>query len=163
MAPGARVADELEELRLQVAALQKGLQVTREQVKSLKAEVAALKWATSGNTSTSSTSEGASSGSSIGLNTGTSSGSSSSSDAARLGAFTNLCQKGYIIRTEVIGKLENARNLTAPTDDALVQAEAALRRLREYPDDKKAADALEQAVRRFKERAKPKTPPSNQQ
>jgi RNA polymerase sigma factor (sigma-70 family) len=153
---GARVADELEELRLQVAALQKGLQVTRDQVKSLKAEVAVLKWATSGSTSTSSTSEGASSGSSTGLNTGTSSGSSSSSDAARLGAFTNLYQKGYITRTEVIGKLENARNLTAPTDDALVRAEAALKRLRQHPDDKEAADALEQAVRRLKEQSKSK-------
>jgi hypothetical protein len=40
--PSARraVADELEELRFHVAALQKGLQVTRDQAKSLKAEVA---------------------------------------------------------------------------------------------------------------------------
>jgi RNA polymerase sigma factor (sigma-70 family) len=153
---GVRVLDELEELRLQVAALQKGLQLTRDQVKSLKAEVAALKGATSAGTYTSSTSVGASSGSSTGLNTGTSSGSSTSSDAALFSAFTNLNKKGYITRTEVIGKLENASNLTAPTDDALVRAEAALQRLRQHPDDKEAADALEQAVRRLKEQSKSK-------
>jgi hypothetical protein len=36
------------------------------------------------------------------------------------------------------------------------QAAAALKRLREHPDDKQAADALEQAVRRLKEQSKSK-------
>ena len=36
------------------------------------------------------------------------------------------------------------------------QAAVALKRLREHPDDKEAADALEQAVRRLKEQSKSK-------
>ena len=39
--------------------------------------------------------------------------------------------------------------------DPLAEAEAALKRLRQKPDDKQAADALEKALQRLKERTKP--------
>jgi hypothetical protein len=38
--------------------------------------------------------------------------------------------------------------------DPLAEAEAALKRLREYPKDQQAADALEKALQRLKERSK---------
>jgi hypothetical protein len=40
-------------------------------------------------------------------------------------------------------------------DDPVAEAEAALKKLKEHPDDKQAADALEQALKRLKERTKP--------
>ena len=39
--------------------------------------------------------------------------------------------------------------------DSLAEAEAALKQLRQNPDSKQAADALERALRRLKERPKP--------
>jgi hypothetical protein len=39
--------------------------------------------------------------------------------------------------------------------DPLQEAEAALRKLRQQPDDQQAVDALEKALKRLKERAKP--------
>jgi hypothetical protein len=39
--------------------------------------------------------------------------------------------------------------------DALAEAEAALKKLKEHPDDKQATEVLEKALQRLKERAKP--------
>ena len=44
---------------------------------------------------------------------------------------------------------------TEAEEEALAEAEAALKKLKEHPDDKQAADALEQALQRLRERAKP--------
>jgi RNA polymerase sigma factor (sigma-70 family) len=46
--------------------------------------------------------------------------------------------------------------------DPLEEAEAALKKLRENPKDQHAADALERAMKRLKERAKPDGAPGNQ-
>jgi hypothetical protein len=45
--------------------------------------------------------------------------------------------------------------------DPLAEAEAALKKLKERPDDKQAAEALEWAVQRLKERAKPEGQPDS--
>jgi RNA polymerase sigma factor (sigma-70 family) len=45
-------------------------------------------------------------------------------------------------------------------DDPLAEAEAALKKLRERPDDKQAAEALERALKRLRERDKPRFPSS---
>jgi hypothetical protein len=45
--------------------------------------------------------------------------------------------------------------------DPLADAEAALQKLRQHPDDPQAADALERALRRLKERQKPAAPQGN--
>jgi RNA polymerase sigma factor (sigma-70 family) len=144
---GVRVADELEELRLQVAALQKGLQVTRDQVKSLKAEVAVLRAATSTGSSTSSTFWGTSTNSSTGLNAAGATRSGNfvppEFDAPQFDSFRDI-----VIKTEDLALVYHGA--------AQAQAEAALKRLREHPDDKQAADALEQAVRWLKEQSKSK-------
>jgi hypothetical protein len=134
-----RVADELEELRLQVAALQKGLQVTRDQMKSLKAEVAALK-----GTSTSSPLSGVSVGSSEGILT-VSPDTGSTLKGVLVPPSKDQKSIEYIVELQIDHR-------AAP----LAQAEAALKKLRGHPDDKEAADALEQAVRRLKEQSKSK-------
>jgi RNA polymerase sigma factor (sigma-70 family) len=46
--------------------------------------------------------------------------------------------------------------------DPLEEAEGALKKLRQDPKDRQAADALEQALKRLKERAKPDRAPANQ-
>jgi hypothetical protein len=50
---------------------------------------------------------------------------------------------------------------TPKAADPLAEAEAALKKLRERPDDKQAADVLEQALKRLKERAKPDGQPES--
>jgi RNA polymerase sigma factor (sigma-70 family) len=71
-------------------------------------------------------------------------------DAARL--------KEWVIRHTV----EASEELKAREDaDPLAAAEAALKRLRANPNDRPAADALEQALMRLKERAQPKGTPGN--
>jgi RNA polymerase sigma-70 factor (ECF subfamily) len=50
-----------------------------------------------------------------------------------------------------------------PAPDPLQEAEAALKKLRQQPDDKQATDALEKALKRLKERAKKDEAPDNPQ
>jgi RNA polymerase sigma-70 factor (ECF subfamily) len=99
-------ADELEELRLEVAALRKGLEATRQRVKALEAAL-----------------------------------------GSREGADD---YKRYLRALRLNEDLKGVAHA-----DPLAEAEAALKRLRQHPDDKQAADALEQALKRLKEREKP--------
>jgi hypothetical protein len=48
-------------------------------------------------------------------------------------------------------------------DDPLTEAEAALKKLRQDPTDKQAADVLEKALQRLKEREKPKDAQPNRE
>jgi RNA polymerase sigma factor (sigma-70 family) len=107
-------ADDLEALRLEVEALRKGLQATRERVRTLESEVQALK-----------------------------------------GGPQEVNQRARRAVNEVV------RPATTPAepDDPLAEAEAALKKLKERPDDKQAADALEKALQRLKERKKPEGQP----
>jgi hypothetical protein len=119
--------DDLEALRLEVEALRKSLQATRERVKALEKDVQGLQARPRV--------EGA------GMNlqeykTG--------SLLLGVGTHPDAGLTGSIILTE--------RNFDA---NPLAQAEAALKQLRANPDDKQAVDALEKALQRLKERARP--------
>jgi RNA polymerase sigma-70 factor (ECF subfamily) len=124
--------DELEELRLEVAALRKGLEVTRERVKALEGEVQTLK-------------------------------QRSSAPAAAMGApvwdLDNLTPDLFIIDNRVdwtLKRWEEAKHQPVPhMTDPLADAEAALKKLRKDRSDKKAAEALEQALQRLKSQQKP--------
>jgi RNA polymerase sigma factor (sigma-70 family) len=139
------LADELEELCLEVAALRKGLEVTRDQVKSLRTEMAALRGAASSGSSTSSNAPAATSGSSTGLD-----------------AVADQYRGDLKARLDSNVPLQLGLFFHSPRDP-VAEAWSALARLQQHPDDKEAADALERAVRRLKERAQPKTLQSNQQ
>jgi RNA polymerase sigma factor (sigma-70 family) len=127
-------ADDLEELRLEVAALRKGLQTTRERVKVLEGEVASLK--------------------------GQKAGAGSAVDPSGPARVKAVLERELLLRNLVdekklkdlaSQKLREARNAADP----LAAAEDALKKLRADPTDKQAADALERALQRLKERGKP--------
>jgi RNA polymerase sigma factor (sigma-70 family) len=145
--------DELEEMRLEIEALRRGLQATRERVKTLEAEVQALKGRD---------------------------GASPQSGDKRSDFNSNAYQKGpyYYKAGEPGPKQETGPDLKSAqpkgkdlrfdqvyrelqrkdrprgADDPLAEAEAALKKLRQDPGDKQAADALERAFQRLKERPK---------
>jgi RNA polymerase sigma factor (sigma-70 family) len=118
--------DDLEALRLEVDALRKSLQATRDRVKKLEGEVSDLR--------------------------------SSARPAAGSGTFRIEKRLDEI---PLMDQLFQQVPGPATADDLLADAEAALRRLRQKPDDKQAADALEGALKRLKERAKPDGPPGS--
>jgi hypothetical protein len=117
-------ADELEELRLEVAALRKGLEVTRERVKALEGEVRTLQGR--------------------GATTGT------GSDAAvQLGKYyANELKAERLRAEEALVAIKQKR-----PSDPLAEAEVALKRLRANPNDTQAAKALERALKQLKGRA----------
>jgi RNA polymerase sigma factor (sigma-70 family) len=123
-------ADDLEALRLEVEALRKSLQATRERVKTLEGEVASLKGQKAGG--------------------GGGSAATTPKKVLELGIRPPKLADEKV-RDLADQKLREAREAADP----LADAEAALKKLREHPDDKQAADALEQALKRLKERAKP--------
>jgi RNA polymerase sigma factor (sigma-70 family) len=125
--PAQAAADDLEELRLEVEALRKGLQATRERVKALEGEVQALKG-----------------------KDGAPRAGVGSPDVKPEEAAPHEVGRIYRTLTET-----HLAPLIIGSDDPLAQAEAALKKLRANPDDKQAADELEQALRRHKARAKP--------
>jgi RNA polymerase sigma factor (sigma-70 family) len=153
--PGGRVAsDDLEELRLEVAALRKSLEATRARVKALEGEVQTLR--ASGRAPAAAGQWG---------------------KAAPLPATPkppaadaptwlgrSPAPKGTSPVTPVPRPSDSpyakppapATKLPARTpDDPFGEAEAALKKLRKDPGDKQAADALERALERLKRREKP--------
>jgi RNA polymerase sigma factor (sigma-70 family) len=129
-AAGQATSDDLEALRLEVEALRKSLQATRERVRALEGQVQAL---------------------------GGKDGARSGVDGAGAGAEA---VKPAVEAHDVAPKLRwDVEVFHYPplvlVDDPRAQAEAALKKLEEHPDDKEAAKALEAAVQRLKERAKP--------
>jgi RNA polymerase sigma factor (sigma-70 family) len=132
-APGAggaaqAAADDLEALRLEVEALRKSLQATRERVKTLEGEVQGLK--EKGKTSARVDGEG-----------------------KPEGIAVERVPLEVRIHSVPVNRVE-AVTVTGVADP-LAEAEAALKKLRERPDDKQATEALEKAVQRLKEQPKP--------
>jgi RNA polymerase sigma factor (sigma-70 family) len=153
------LADELEALRLEVQALRKSVEANRERVKALEGEVASLR--------------GRSAPGAAGLKEELEramqlrdlaeekalkdlavSPSAAVEDATALG---NLVDE-KALKDMATRRLKEAKQVADP----LAEAEAALKKLRQRPDDKQAVDALERALRRLKERAQPGGAAGNQ-
>jgi RNA polymerase sigma factor (sigma-70 family) len=132
------LADDVEVLQLQVQALQKGLEATRSRVKALEAEVRDLKAAPRAQGATGTIQRAEGNGGLVPVEIGGDSGPS-----------------GTPLSWEHLIGLECAPHRPASSEDPLAEAEAALKKLRADPTDKHAADALEKALQRLKERASP--------
>jgi len=144
--------NELEALRLEVEALRKGLQATRERVKALETEVEALR-------------PKGGAGAAMGMPGG------APGDRAMMMGRMRMMRGGgmpgmlgrpgpmpFPGRPGGYGGVpmqpeEKVRPKGAA--DPLADAEAALKKLRQNPNDRQAADALEQALKRLKEQRKP--------
>jgi hypothetical protein len=150
-------ADDLEELRLEVAALRKGLEATRARVKVLEGEVQTLRAGRS---------------QPGGLNRAHEHTSATTAPTqGRLWGPANNAP-GHQPATATTSPSQHTpgrptdqpqRWFSAPREggaDPLADAEAALKKLRANPNDKEAADALDRALQRLKEREqKRNTPP----
>jgi hypothetical protein len=146
-------ADDLESLRLEMEALRKELRATRERVKTLEDEVRTLKGqggtrrpgggagSRGGPPTAGLGSGGPGDGGPFGSSSGIPSGSSSGIGGA--GGTT--------------ASPEGPKRLETPSDP-VADAEAALKRLRQDPSDKGAADELERALKALKEREKSRPP-----
>jgi RNA polymerase sigma factor (sigma-70 family) len=117
-------ADDLEELRLEVAALRKGLEATRARVKTLEAEVQTLRASRSP------------------------AGGVNHVEGRRPKDEANYAVEG---QTPFNAYTREYRQLKK-ANDPLADAEAALKKLRANPSDKEAADALNRALQRLKAR-----------
>jgi RNA polymerase sigma factor (sigma-70 family) len=151
-------ADELEELRLEIAALRKGLQATRERVTALEGDVRTLR---AGGAAPGGTSTGGGFAGGGGFSGGGGFGALGIGGGAGLGGSPGL--GGFPPgRTKSAGghrALEmQEKSRPGSRSEALDQAEAALRKLRQQPDDQQAAEALEKALQRLKDR-QPTTEP----
>jgi RNA polymerase sigma factor (sigma-70 family) len=153
----ARAADELEELRLEIAALRKGLESTRERVKTLEGEVQTLRASRPAPTGGMmgggmGTGMGGFSGGGLGGGRGFAGGGGfSGGSGSGMGSPKRPPAEGPDGTKRSAPKADEPRS-KAPADP-LGEAEAALRRLRANPNDKQATDALEKALRHLRERA----------
>ena len=186
--PRVRLAfDELEELRLEVAALRKGLESTRERVKSLENEVDALKQPrlpparTIGGSSLGSSSFGflGNTGGALGfaggggfagnMGQGPSSSELKSGGIAGGGGFAGGFSGGASLSRSSTDKLNSSKRRGEQAEmarlkqdqDPLASAEKAIKELRQHPDNKQAAEQLERAVQWLKQRSKPKNNAGN--
>jgi hypothetical protein len=134
------VENELEALRLEIEALRKGLQATRERVKALESQVEALRPMSSSGSSTTSSNSGSST---------TSSNSSSStrptSEKPGQSRTVPSKQQSYNSPMQLLGTIKG--EFSPNGADLLANADAALKQLRQNPNDKAAAGALEQALK----------------
>jgi RNA polymerase sigma factor (sigma-70 family) len=154
-APGAAqaVADDLEALRLEVEALRKSLQATRERVKTLEDRVQALQGQGGGSPRP----EGAGTGS-----PGEKPTPQTNNEAQPFYKYKATFEDQPLFKyTKTYEDVRRPTTTREGADDPLAEAEAALRKLREHPDDKQAADALENALKRLKEQKKPEAQPGN--
>jgi RNA polymerase sigma factor (sigma-70 family) len=143
--------DELEEMRLEIEALRRGLQATRERVKTLEAEVQALR----GRTGASPQLDGKGP---VGKYTD----KNGPLDAPRdrplekfgIPDVKSAEPKGKDLRFDQVYREVQRKESPQGAEDPLAEAEAALKRLRQDPSDKQAADALERAFQRLKGRPK---------
>jgi RNA polymerase sigma factor (sigma-70 family) len=148
VAPGAAQAadDDLEALRLEVEALRKSLQATRERVRALEDEVAALK--------------GTKAEAAPAPNKPSAAVLKEELEREKVWMHKLANEKTKDLADQKRKAVEAAEKLSdlaaqkmRQTADPLAEAEAALKKLKERPDDKQAADALEKALQRLKERA----------
>jgi RNA polymerase sigma factor (sigma-70 family) len=152
-AEGRPHADDLEALRLEIEALRKSLQATRGRVKALEDEVQALKGrggAPPGQT----TPPGKGKTPPLDASTPPPHGISGQPPATG-GPAGGTNGPPAAPRSSTPGA---APKLPDGGGDPLAEAEAALRMLRDGPHDGDAAAALERALKRLKEREKPKAP-----
>jgi hypothetical protein len=133
--PAQAAADDLEALRLEIEALRKELRATRERVRALEDQVVALQ----------------------GMKAGPGAGSQRP-DAAKLkeALERELQKQRAAVELNNLAVAEQQRREAKEAADLLAEAEAALKRLHADPADKGATDALEKALQRLKERAKPR-------
>ena len=139
-------ADELEALRLEIEALRKSLQATRERVKTLEGEVSALKGQSHGP-------QGMAPGGGAmppGMKGGNIPGGGPPGGGMKGGTPNRGPQPPGMMPSGMMGP--------KPPADPVSDAEAALKKLRENPANKQATEALEQALKRLKERKKPRMP-----
>jgi RNA polymerase sigma factor (sigma-70 family) len=139
--------DELEELRLEVAALRKGMEAMRERVKGLEDDVRTLKTGGVGvgGRGFGGIGGGGSGGGGLG---GGGFGRSGSGGGLGGGGFGRGGFGGGAQRTEETPKAGASSPKTYT--DPLAQADSALKKLRANPNDKQAADALERALKQLK-------------
>ena len=154
-------ADELEELRLEIAALRRGLQATRERVKTLEDELKALKTGGPAPASQRSGGFGGMGGGFGGMAGGFGGmaggfGGGMGGAVGGRGAGAGGGTRGGGATNPDTAPLKSGKGQSPEAaPDPLTEAEAALKKLRTDPNDKQAADALERALKRLKDRAKP--------
>jgi RNA polymerase sigma factor (sigma-70 family) len=126
--------DEVDELRLEVAALRKGLEATRQRVRELEGTVRGPKRALNMNAD--------------GIKTGTE-GLPEGDVHRKAGDGSPQPGKDKLHRTNIRHRaIEALGRMNNPLDEA----EEALKRLRARPDDQEAAQTLERALQRLRER-----------
>ncbi len=166
-----QASDDLESLRLEIDALRKELRATRERVKTLEEEVRTLK----GPGGTRRPGGGAGSrgggvrppgpggggpgagGPNAGLGGGPGVGQFGGSGSGIGGpGGTGNYRRGTPQRNQ--GQQPQQGQIQESPSDPVADAEAALKRLRQDPSDKEAADELERALKLLKKREKPRPP-----
>jgi RNA polymerase sigma factor (sigma-70 family) len=156
-------ADDLESLRLEMEALRKELRATRERVKVLEGEMQAMKEAggRAGQTTNRMWGGGGAGGrGGVGGGRGVGQGSGGPGVGGPGGGIGGSGGTGNFRRggqgnpnqPPLQGKLKET------SSNPVADAEAALKKLREDPSDKEAADELERALKRLKDREKPRPP-----
>jgi RNA polymerase sigma factor (sigma-70 family) len=148
--------DDLESLRLEMEALRKELRATRERVKTLEDEVRTLK----GQGGTRRTGGGAGSRAgppTTGLGSGGPGGGGPFGSSSGIGGSGGTGNFGQSNPFSPGGPLDRGKRLETPSDP-VADAEAALKKLRQDPTDKQAAEELERALKRLKEREKQRPP-----
>jgi RNA polymerase sigma factor (sigma-70 family) len=161
--PGRPQADDLESLRLEMEALRKELRATRERVIVLESEMRVMKEkgeGTSGRAAGQMMRGGGGAGSrgggrGAGQGTPGGLGGGIGRPAGPGGSASGGTPAGPERPRDQGKRLETP---SEPVDDA----EAALKKLRQHPDDKQAVEALERALKRLKEREKPRPPAGGQ-
>jgi RNA polymerase sigma factor (sigma-70 family) len=142
-------ADDLEALRLEIEALRKELRATRERVKALEGEVGALKGQSGSRAGAMSPGGDTMSRMMQPMGSGSMRGKGSGPMMpGSMGGSPGYKGAGH----EMLGGVRPA--------DPVANAEAALKKLRQDPSDKKAAEELERALKQLKEREKSR-PPAN--
>ncbi len=155
--PAVRTAaDEIEELRLEVAALRKGLEVMRERVRTLENERQTAK--AKDQPATAVRKEAVRS-----LNLATTTYRTAvidkvhelGIDARRPTEVTETIQKviPYVVRTEIVPQTRTDIVYRLAIVDPIAQAEAALKKLRKNPNDKQAMQDLANAWKQLQDRA----------
>jgi RNA polymerase sigma factor (sigma-70 family) len=155
-AASAAAADDLEALRLEVEALRKRLDATRQELKDLKAEVRASKVeAGSGAAPKSPGADTRPLPPDLTIPADTTNREAPTAPVPGTRSGAKETQENAAPGKRYWSVIRDERAPDKPDGgDPLAEAEAALKKLRERPDDRQAADSLERALQRLKEREK---------
>jgi hypothetical protein len=144
--------DDLESLRLEMEALRKELRATRERVKTLEGEMSALKGRGSMQGAPRSSDREVPR-SEANRDTGRTDREKPKPASEQLGIHLRYPER----TTSEVPRTDSSS--APPADrDPLVDAERALKRLKQHPDDRQAAEDLEKALERLKKRERSRTP-----